>query len=92
MDHGQTYIGIESPMNQSIKFVKPERVPNSSMVSIYSVVVPSQPAQSNGKRLWALAKRRVQVIARINAMKRITLQNYYGVRDGNEFEEVEKIN
>lgn len=39
-----------------------------------------------------MARRKVKVIAKINAMKRITLQNYYGVRDGNEYEEVQQVN
>ncbi|CAD8202098.1 unnamed protein product [Paramecium pentaurelia] len=45
-----------------------------------------------GKKLWAIARKKVKVIARINAMKRITLQNYYGVRDDNDFVEATQIN
>lgn len=46
----------------------------------------------SGKKLWAIARKKVKVIARINAMKRMTLQNYYGVRDDNDFVETTRMN
>ena len=32
-----------------------------------------EPMTRSGKKLWAIARKKVKVIARINAMKRITL-------------------
>ncbi|KAM3136546.1 hypothetical protein pb186bvf_011349 [Paramecium bursaria] len=75
-------------------FIQSHQIYSANQIKnkLYYFIKMQQEQTRSGAELWKLARQKVKVIARINAMKRITLQNYYGIRDDNDFVETAEIN